>query len=134
MAETIYRDTISNMKPKSATIKDSAAFDFNSAFQEYWCRVYRVLFRIIGQQDEAEDLAIETLWRLCRHPLRRADNLGGWWLYRVAVNPGFNALRTHQRRHHFEFKAGQQTWQESLASNPAAEAERNLARDQVHRI
>ena len=133
MAETVYRDTISIMKPKSAAIEDSAAFDFEAAFQEYWWRVYRVLFRIVGQQDEAEDLAIETFWRLYRHPPRRVDNLGGW-LYRVAVNLGFNALRTQQRRQHYEVEAGQQTWQESLASNPAAEAERNLARDQVRRI
>lgn len=133
MTETIYRNTINNMKPKSAVIEDNAAFDFEAAFQEYWLCIYRVLFRIIGQQDEAEDLAIETFWRLYCHPPRRVDNLGGW-LYRVAVNLGFNALRTHQRRQHYEFEAGHLIILESQASSTVAEAESNLARDQVRRI
>lgn len=133
MVETVYRDTISNMKPKPAVIEDNLAFDFEAAFQEYWSRICRVLIRIVGQQDEAEDLAIETFWRLYRHPPRRIDNLGGW-LYRVAVNLGFNALRAHQRRQHYEIKAGQLIILECLASNTVTEVESNLARDQVRRI
>ena len=48
----------------------------------------------------AKDVVQETFIRfLTEKP--RPDNLGGW-LYRVATNLGFNALRSARRRSHYE--------------------------------
>ena len=75
---------------------DSTAFEY--LFLRYYALVYRVLYGVAGNAQEAEDLAQETFTALLRQPPRLdgAGALGGW-LYRVAVNRAFNALRTEQR-------------------------------------
>ena len=72
---------------------------FETLFRRYYQQVYRVAYRLLGSHDEAEDLVQETFIRLHRHPLAdgRAPNVGGW-LYRVATNLGYNALRTRLRQ------------------------------------
>lgn len=72
--------------------------DFEEAFRRHYPTVYRVLLRLTGSPDEAEDLAQEVFLRLLQRPAPRGDdaNLGGW-LYRVASNLGFNALRARRR-------------------------------------
>jgi len=78
---------------------DQASFD--ELFLRYYGRIYDVLFRLTGDAAEADDLTQETFIRLYRHPLPespgREHNVGGW-LYRVAVNLGYNALRASHRR------------------------------------
>ena len=37
---------------------------FESVFKEHWQRVYGVLYRLLGDPDEAQDLALEAFWRL----------------------------------------------------------------------
>lgn len=85
----------------------SGADEFEALFLEHWPRVYGLLVRLVGDHAEAEDLALETFWRL--HNRLSADgralNLGGW-LYRVATNLGFNALRGWKRREQYELEAG----------------------------
>lgn len=78
---------------------------FEDLFQEHWDRVCRVIYRLVGDWDEAEDLAIDTFWRWYKNPPGRQDNPGGW-LYRVATNLGLNALRARKRRQHYETQAG----------------------------
>ena len=80
---------------------DQASFD--ELFLRYYSRIYDVLFRLTGDPAEADDLAQETFIRLYRHPLPpgREHNVGGW-LYRVAVNLGYNALRASKRRTTYE--------------------------------
>jgi len=73
---------------------------FNVVFQRYYSRVFAILTRIVGP-DEADDLAQETFLRFHdRPPMRRTDDEDaiGAWLYRVATNLGFNAIRTRKRR------------------------------------
>ncbi|MDQ2784531.1 MAG: sigma-70 family RNA polymerase sigma factor [Chloroflexota bacterium] len=73
---------------------------FNIVFQRYYSRVFAILTRIVGP-DEADDLAQETFLRFHdRPPVRRTDDEEaiGAWLYRVATNLGFNAIRTRNRR------------------------------------
>ncbi len=74
--------------------------DFNDVFRRYYATVVGVLYSITGSREEAEDLAQEVFLRLHE----RQDNLGvnpnvGGWLYRVATNTGFNAVRSRQRLH-----------------------------------
>jgi len=79
---------------------------FEASFQQHYARVYNLLFRLVGNRAEAEDLALEVFSRLWeRAPGQAAiiasEHLGGW-LYRVAMNLGFNALRSARRRSHYE--------------------------------
>jgi hypothetical protein len=79
------------------TAQDAGAA-FEELFQQHWQRVNAVLFRLVGDRDEAEDLALDAFWRLYRlpPPSGTTASLGGW-LYRVATNLGFNALRARKR-------------------------------------
>ena len=73
---------------------------FDVVFRRYYGRVFAILTRIVGP-DEADDLAQETFLRFhARPPVRRTedDDAVGAWLYRVATNLGFNAIRTRKRR------------------------------------
>jgi len=72
---------------------------FALLFQRHYDRVYGILFRLVGTRAEAEDLAQEVFLRLYqqRFSRRREHNVGAW-LYRVATNQGYNALRSRQRR------------------------------------
>src|SRR5262245_7441825 len=75
---------------------DSIAFD--ELFLRHYTAVYRVLYGVVGNAQEAEDLAQETFTALYRRP-PRLDGPGalGAWLYRVAVNRAYNALRSNKR-------------------------------------
>lgn len=70
---------------------------FDDLFLEHYDRVYGILYRLVGTRAEAEDLAQEVFLKLHQSPPRNNDNLGGW-LYRVATNMGYNALRGRKRR------------------------------------
>jgi RNA polymerase sigma-70 factor (ECF subfamily) len=74
---------------------DDASFE--ALFERHYDMVYGVLYRLTGTRQEAEDIAQEVFLKLYRRPLQHGDNVAGW-LYRVAVNSGYNALRTDNRR------------------------------------
>ena len=102
-----------------------------AAFRQHWSRVYAVLFRLVGDGDEAEDLALETFWRLYRRsPVTDENKLGGW-LYRVATNLGFNALRTRRRRQQYEAMAGVSALEQGSPADPALAVEHAQERQRV---
>jgi RNA polymerase sigma-70 factor (ECF subfamily) len=79
---------------------DAASFD--ALFHRHYDRVYGLLFRLVGERAEAEDLAQETFLKLHGRAsgfrrLREDENVAAW-LYRVAMNLGYNALRGRRRR------------------------------------
>lgn len=80
---------------------DQASPEFEALFQQHWTRLCELLYALVGEWAEAEDLALETFWQLYRRPPAQAGNLGGW-LYRVGTNLGYNALRARQRRQRYE--------------------------------
>jgi len=84
----------------------AAEKDFDGLFAAHYEGVYRLLYRIVGTREEAEDLAQETflrlhsagyLWDRRRVTQDRPHNIRGW-LYRVASNLAYNALRGEGRR------------------------------------
>jgi RNA polymerase sigma-70 factor, ECF subfamily len=113
--------------------KKRAAFE--DLFLQNWDKVYGVLFRLTGDRADAEDLALETFLRLWQRPPSQDQTLAGW-LYRVATNLGYNALRSAGRRSRHELDAGLQA---SLTegsgpdnpANPAKEVERSEERVRV---
>lgn len=81
---------------------DEASFE--AVFYQHYDRVYGLLFRLVGNRAEAEDLTQEVFLKLHRDAFRqrrfsrqRQHNLGAW-LYRTATNTGYNAIRGRKRR------------------------------------
>jgi len=107
--------------PDDVRREDSASAQFDATFLEHWQPVYRALMRLVGDHAEAEDLALETFWRLYQRPPsnQRNSNLGGW-LYRVATNLGLNALRARKRRQQHEMDAGR--WAIETSTRDPAQA------------
>lgn len=124
--------TADDFRRRPARAVDQTAW-FEAIFDEHWTRVYGVLFRLVGDRAEAEDLALETFWRLYTRPPHTGDNLEGW-LYRVAANLGLNALRAHKRRSGYEQLAGREALVLSHFPDPAEEAERAEQRRLVQTV
>lgn len=126
---------IDNLSGGNTRASAQAALDFEAAFQQHWARVYGVLLRLLRDADQAEEIAVEVFWRLHRQPPRLDDDLTlGGWLYRVAMNLGFNSLRAQKRRLRYEQAAGQQALEANASPDPAAEAERSDEREQVRAV
>jgi RNA polymerase sigma-70 factor (ECF subfamily) len=106
---------------------------FEELFQQNWEQVYQVLFRLTGDRAEAEDLALETFWRLWQDPPRQSGPLGGW-LYRVATRLGYNALRSARRRLQYELHAGKNALDQSAPPVPEAESERSAQRRRIRLV
>jgi RNA polymerase sigma-70 factor (ECF subfamily) len=69
---------------------------FERLFLRHYPAVYRVVFHLFGSREEAEDTAQETFLALLHQPPRSGGQLAGW-LCRVALNRGYNALRSQRR-------------------------------------
>jgi RNA polymerase sigma-70 factor (ECF subfamily) len=61
--------------------------------------VYTIALRVVGDEDEADDVAQETFVRAYRALGRfRGDSKFSSWLYRIAVNRGLTHLKRRKRR------------------------------------
>jgi len=80
---------------------------FELLFGRYYRRIYGLLYRLAG--DEADDLAQEVFLRLYRRPPRAQGTDLGAWLYRVATNLGYNAIRARRRRRDYRDLLGETT-------------------------
>lgn len=103
------------------------------AFEEHWSAVCKTLYYLVGDRGEAEDLALETFWRLHTRTPEDLTNLGGW-LHRVATNLGLNALRARRRRTRYEEIAGALRLQRAASVDPDAEVERREDRERVRQV
>jgi RNA polymerase sigma-70 factor (ECF subfamily) len=80
---------------------DMASFD--AVFYQHYDRVYGLLFRLVGNRVEAEDLTQEVFMKLYNHAFAKSvfkqnrEHHIGAWLYRVATNMGYNAIRGRKR-------------------------------------
>ena len=107
--------------------------DFERDFEKHWNSIYGLLRRMVGDPAEAEDLALETFYRLHQDYARVSGdfNLGGW-LYRVATNLGLQSIRGRKRRERYELAAGKGALDQAPEDRPAeihaGEEERRLAR------
>lgn len=107
---------------------DEASFE--ALFTRHYDMIYGVLFRLTGTRQEAEDLAQEVFLRLHQCPLRHDENVAGW-LYRVAINTGYNALRAAHRRERRERVAGHEA---NLPPSPEDEVARREAQRRVRDV
>lgn len=111
---------------------ESRSLAFERLFLEHWSAVYRVLYRLVGDPAEAEDLALETFLRLYRQTETQTDgfNAGGW-LYRVATRLGLRSIRSWKRREQYELTAGRYALEENEQSSPAEILAQEEERQQV---
>jgi len=72
---------------------------FEALFRQYQSEVYRWLMRVVRNTAVAEDLTVETFWRMHRAHARFDPAKGncGAWLRRIATNAAIDYLR-HSRR------------------------------------
>jgi RNA polymerase sigma-70 factor (ECF subfamily) len=119
-------------KARDADFEADFGFEayFEALFHQYWEPLCRILYQILGDWDEAEDLALETFYQLHLRPPADDRNLVGW-LYRVATNLGLNALRGRKRRARYENEAGRHALQNTASADPASTAEQKLEQEQV---
>jgi len=74
---------------------------FEDLFRQHQGQVFAWIVRIVRDRGVAEDLTIETFWRIYRSRQRfRPDGNFTAWAYRIATNLALNHLR--RRRSHLE--------------------------------
>lgn len=108
-------------------LRDASAFE--QLFRRYYRPVRQLLRRMLADDDLADDLVQETFVALYTHPpqLQMDDDMLRAWLFRVALNRGYNALRSRRRaeaRLPALYDAGREL-------DPEAEALRSEEREQV---
>ena len=72
--------------------------NFEQAYEGYFNRIYKFIFRLTGQEEEAKDLAQETFIKLSRHFdsfLNHANPKA--WIYKVAANTCLNHLKRKEK-------------------------------------
>jgi RNA polymerase sigma-70 factor (ECF subfamily) len=76
-------------------------------FRAHYPRLAGMLARLTGDRGQAEEIAADVFHKLSRRPalLASSDDLTAW-MYRVATNAGFDALRMNSRRRMREEAAG----------------------------
>ena len=113
-----------------------AEAEFEQIFLTHYGRIVAVLFRLIGNRAQAEELAGDVFWKIYRQPLPpdRDHNVGGW-LYRVATRLGIDALRAQARRRRYEQASGEAAHESGEASDdPLADVLRDEKRRRVQTV
>jgi RNA polymerase sigma-70 factor (ECF subfamily) len=133
MDEPLGHESVSS--PMKLRKSNSIKNDFESLFHEYWASIYRLLLRMVVDPAEAEDLALETFFRL--HQYRPAHNElfnTRGWLYRVATNLALQSIRGFRRREQYELTAGKGALDEASENRPPEIFSREEDRRLVHTV
>ena len=115
---------------------DDASFE--ALFLRHYDRIYHILYRLLGHQADAEDVAQQVFLKLyhspCRVRLQGTEvNVAGW-LYRVAVNLGYNMLRSQNREQARQEKRGWWWLPASSLLDPAEMTESKDLQGRVRRV
>jgi RNA polymerase sigma-70 factor (ECF subfamily) len=95
------RQTLSNAT-LLAKLQAGDDASFEALFLRHYARIYGLILRLLDSEEDAEDVTQQVFLKLYHAPERvqiQNDevNLVGW-LYRTAVNQGYNLLRNQKRR------------------------------------
>lgn len=98
---------------------EASTSSFESLFYEYWAPIYRLFLRMVVDPAEAEDLALETFFRLYQHHPNPGEefNTRGW-LHKVATNLALHSIRSFERREHYEVTAGKDALEQAPENQP----------------
>ena len=116
MDESLWHESVPRQMKLSKSRSDEA---FERIFHEHWSSIQRLLSRMVIDPAEAEDLALETFFRLYKHgpSAQEGFNTRGW-LYKVATNLALQSIRSFKRREHYEMHTGQDALNESHEDQP----------------
>lgn len=121
------------MQTSEVTLRDlTGDQDFEDLFVEHYPRLVRTLLRLVGSPSRAEEIAAEAFLRLYRNP-GQGENPAGW-LYRTAMNLGFDALRADSRRTRREQVAGREAYMNQAVNNPLNDLLVEERRDRVRAV
>lgn len=94
--ETVQAFDIEHQDPSQRRPRDPSRFE--QVFRAHYTSVRRLVYRLLGDDDEADDIAQETFLAFYTHLNAQLDaDATRAWLYRVALNRGYNALRSRRR-------------------------------------
>jgi RNA polymerase sigma-70 factor (ECF subfamily) len=114
---TDAQDTTEQRFIDRLTGRDERAF--NELVQLYEQRVFRLVFRMLGRRDEAEDMAQEVFVQVFKAiGTFRGDSKLSTWIYRIAVNLCKNRMKYLSRRHN----EAQDEFEASAERGPLTEA------------
>jgi len=69
--------------------------------ETYGDRVYRLVLRITGSNEDAEEAAQDALWTAARKiSTFKGESAFGSWLYRIAANAAYQKLRARKSKAH----------------------------------
>jgi RNA polymerase sigma factor (sigma-70 family) len=89
-------------EPKVLNLADSpssSATRFDALFAKYYAELFGLLYRVLGDRMETEDVLQETFLKLSDDMdlQSRPESEVGAWLRRVGLNQAFNRLRSARR-------------------------------------
>jgi RNA polymerase sigma-70 factor, ECF subfamily len=103
--------------------------DLDALFRAHYRRICRVIYRIVGQPDLAEELAAEAFWKLHQRRPAHLTNAEGW-LCRTGVRLALDALRKGRRRTHYESAAPAA----QAPDNPEDDLARTQSQERVRQV
>ena len=108
---------------------------FSALFLRYHDGIYRALLHLLQRGDEADDATQEVFLKLHQRPPSggREHNVSAW-LYRVALNLGYNVLRSERRRDERYQHVGQAMTPSKGAMDPASALLEGEERAQVRAV
>jgi RNA polymerase sigma-70 factor, ECF subfamily len=112
---------------------DHTAAEFDALFRAHYRRICRVIYRIVGQPDLAEELAAEAFWKLHERRPAHLTNAEGW-LCRTGVRLALDSLRKGRRRAHYENAASPSPTTAAAATNPEADFARTEEQERVREV
>jgi RNA polymerase sigma-70 factor (ECF subfamily) len=114
---------------------DRSGRAIDELFRLHYQRIISLLTRLTGDRAHAEEVAADVFHKLARRPMLlngRADQTA--WIYRVATNAGFDALRARSRRRKHEQAAVTEQLREHSRSNALDVMLREERRERVQTV
>jgi RNA polymerase sigma-70 factor (ECF subfamily) len=122
-------------------VRDDEPGAFESLVERYQARLVGVLHHLVGNAEEAEDLAQEVFLRVYRSRKRyRARCKFSTWMFTIANNLAFNARRARQRRPVVQLAAsdsgplGPRPVEQMLRDSSGNQPIRRLQRDELEGV
>lgn len=92
-------EIIKDNKPGGAGDERNLSLDFESIVSENSGRIYNLIYQMVGNAQETEELVQEVFYSAYKSLGRfKGDSSISTWLYRIAMNVATDSLRTKMRR------------------------------------
>ena len=119
-----------------ASLVEAARDGDRSAFEELFrltsADTYTLAFRLMGNEDDARDVAQEAYLRAYRGIAKfRGDARFTTWMYRITANCAASHLERRRRHHHEELAHDAPLPDPSTERDPQARADASAVRDQL---